>query len=636
MTTLLHAEPQTASLFDLWAEVYDKQPNPLLLLEERTLPRLLPPIQGADVLDVGCGTGRWLTRLEALAPRSLAGADPSPAMLERARAKLSPTTVLHQSDSVPLPAPDASLDLILASFALSYVDDLPAFASDCARVLRPGGTLLISDMHPETAAERNWTRSFSTDDETIHLPAHSRSIREIIAAFAQHGFTVAALEEPAFGEPESHLFARTNRLDAFLALTDVPAIYLLKLSKPQSNVALKLTLRLTAWAKTSTTWSTEPLSIAEGRITPTPQQASLDLTGYVVLPGLINAHDHLEFALFPNLGRTPDQPKYRNAPEWASEIHQTHGAVIRQHQLVPVATRLWFGALRNLLCGVTTVCHHNPLYAELLVPEFPLRVVKDFAWAHSLNFGPSPDEAGRNVSPETPFILHAAEGIDRQSRAELDELDRRGLLDRRTVLIHGLGLITRDINLLNERGASLVLCPTSNRFLFGKMPRAHIVRQLERAALGSDSPLTAAGDLLDEMQLLREQKIDPATLYNLVTASPANILDLKHGEGSIALHGPADLIAVRDKGLSPAETLAVLALDDIELVMVGGQVQVASPTLFERLPGNHRSVMHLLHIAGIQRWVRAPLPALFASAEEILGPGNLRIGNKEVRHVPTD
>jgi len=46
--------------------------------------------------------------------------------------------------------------------------------------------------------------------------------------------------------------------------------------------------------------------------------------------------------------------------------------------------------------------------------------------------------------------------------------------------------------------------------------------------------------------------------------------------------------------------------------------------------------MHLLHIAGIQRWVRGPLPALFASAEEILGPGNLRIGNKEVRHVPTD
>jgi cytosine/adenosine deaminase-related metal-dependent hydrolase/ubiquinone/menaquinone biosynthesis C-methylase UbiE len=636
MSTVLHAEPQAASLFDLWAEVYDTQPNALLLLEERTLSALLPPIQGTDVLDVGCGTGRWLARLEAHKPRSLAGSDPSLAMLKRARTKLALTTVLHQSDSVPLPAPEASRDLILASFVLSYIDDLAAFARDCARVLRPGGTLLVADMHPRTAAERNWTRSFETRDETLHLKAHSRSIGEIAAAFAAHGFTVSALEEPSFGEPERTIFERTNKLDAYLALTAVPAIYLLKLAKPYSAAPQPLTLRPTAWANSPATWFTDTLSIAEGRISSTLQEASLDLTGYVLLPGLINAHDHLEFALFPNLGRALNQPKYRNAPEWAEEIHATHQALIRKHQSVPLETRLWFGALRNLLCGVTTVCHHNPLHPELLSPEFPLRVVKNFAWAHSLNFGTDPEEARKDAPPDTPFILHAAEGVDHQSRSELEELDHLGLLDRQTVLVHGLALITRDINLLNERGASLVLCPTSNQFLFGHIPPAHIVRQLKRAALGSDSPLTAAGDLLDEIQVLREQKIDPVTLYNLVTASPADILTLKQGEGSIAQQGRADLIAIRDKRLSPAETLAVLSLDDIELVIVGGQVQVASPTLYQHLPANHRSGMHLLQIAGIKRWVRAPLPTLFRSAEEILGCGNLHIGNKEVRDVPTD
>lgn len=640
MTSELIAEPpagaHTAPLFDRWAEVYDKQPNPLLQIEERTLPALLPPLRDADVLDVGCGTGRWLARLEAEAPRSLTGCDPSPAMLERARAKLAPTTALHRSGSTRLPASDASRDLILASFVMSYVDDLPAFARECARVLRPGGALLLTDMHPGTAAERDWTRSFAANGETVRLPAHSRTIGEIAAAFARHGLAVSALEEAPFGEPERRIFERNNKLDAYLELVGVPAIYLLKLSKRDEAAGLKLTLRPAAWASSSATWRAEPLSIADGRVASTSQAESLDLSGYVVLPGLVNAHDHLEFALFPNLGREPGQPKYQNAPEWAEEIHRTHEALIRKHNSIPLRTRLWFGALRNLLCGVTAVCHHNPLHPELLAPDFPLRVAADFAWAHSLNFGPDPAEARRAAPPETPFILHAAEGVDPQSRAELRELDRRGLLDRRTVLVHGLALITCDITDLNERGAAMVLCPTSNRFLFGRTPPPHIVRHLRRAALGSDSPLTAAGDLLDEIQALRGQKIDPSLLYKLVTSNPAQVLGLREGEGGIAEAGRADLIAVRDRGLSPAATLAALSLEDVELVLVGGRAQVASPALYRRLPSRHRSGMSVLQIAGTKRWVRAPLPELFAAAEEVLGPGNVRIGNKEARHLPAD
>ena len=63
--------------FDLWAEVYDDQPNPLIALEERVLSQLLPPLRGRDVLDAGCGTGRWLDRVAASEPRSLTGVDAS-------------------------------------------------------------------------------------------------------------------------------------------------------------------------------------------------------------------------------------------------------------------------------------------------------------------------------------------------------------------------------------------------------------------------------------------------------------------------------------------------------------------------------------------------------------------------------
>src|SRR6201997_4311753 len=77
-----------SDVFNIWAQVYDEQPNPLLTLEQRFLSQMLPDVRGLDVLDAGCGTGRWLQLLAAQHPASLLGVDTSPQMLQRASAKL--------------------------------------------------------------------------------------------------------------------------------------------------------------------------------------------------------------------------------------------------------------------------------------------------------------------------------------------------------------------------------------------------------------------------------------------------------------------------------------------------------------------------------------------------------------------
>ena len=674
--TLSLTSPLHSGIFDRWAEVYDLAANPLLMLEEQTLPPLLPSVAGMYVLDVGCGTGRWLKRLQALQPASLTGTDCSSAMLQRARRKLASTCVLIQNDSSTLPVFDSSQDFILSSFVLSYLRDLPGFASECARVLRPGGHLLLSDMHPETAKERGWTRGFESGSEKTHIAAQCYPLTEIVTIFRRNGLIFDQLVEPSFTTEQQTVFEEAGRLSDFASFAGERAIYLLKLRKDpksrssaasqqnQNSVsrvvspkaktkanaygssdehtqrASTLILANTSWSTGSTAWCTAPLRIEDGLIATQRSDcmgttsSSIDLSGYALLPGLINAHDHLEFALFPNLGRAADRKPYRSSAEWAHEIHEVHADTIGRYSRVPRETNLWWGALRNLLCGVTTVCHHNRMYPELWHTNFPVRIVSEFGWGHSLAFDPNLIDRFLATPADQPFILHAGEGRDKQSRGELRQLDRMHLLERRTVVVHGLAFTQSDVALLNRRGASHILCPTSNRFLFGCVPSGSFIRLIERAALGSDSPLTAAGDLLDEISCLRaEQHVDAATLYSLVTQNPATMLRLSHGEGHIVDNGRADLIAVRKTNADPAETLAALTFDQVELVMLSGRVQVASHSIYKRLSNDLRDGLEALDIAGQERWVRAPLHALFPSAEKVLGQGNLRLGGKQVRHL---
>ena len=108
---------------------------------------------------------------------------------------------------------------------------------------------------------------------------------------------------------------------------------------------------------------------------------------------------------------------------------------------------------------------------------------------------------------------------------------------------------------------------------------------LENVALGNDSPLTAKGDLLDEIRFATSScGIQPDVVYRMVTEAPAAVLRLGDQEGTIAVSGVGDLMAVRDTGQVGAVRLGGLSMHNVELVMVGGCVQLASETIMERLP----------------------------------------------------
>lgn len=655
MTSSAHIPelPQTESpraKFAQWSRVYDELANPMLALEERFLSLLLPRISGLSIVDIGCGTGRWLERFTANRSCKLTGVDSSPEMLARAGGKLGSTAKLLLGDAASLPVGDASADVLLASFAVSYVSDLDRFAAEMRRVARPGAQVYVSDLHPATAAACGWKRAFHADDRRVELTVYYYSLQQIIACFESAGFAVTAFLEPAFGSPEQQILRTAGKLEALNAAADLPAIYILQLAVAghresfvslSRGKALDISL-LGARVSLGTDESIDAgLEIEGGRVAAikssnhsrqngnSESRPSINLDGYLLLPGLINAHDHLEFGLYPNLGHGG----YANCQEWAVDIQQHEAEVIALHQGVPKAARLWWGGIRNLLCGVTTVCHHNPLQPDLLNEDFPVRVLKDFGWAHSLAMDSELVTKFRCTPQSFPFIVHAAEGIDGGCAQEIFDLDRLGILDEHTVVVHGLALTEKGIELLNRRGAALVWCPTSNRFLFRRTHSRETLSSIHRVLIGSDSPLTAAGDLLDEVSFARKEMGVPAReLYRMLLISPAPALRLNDGRGTIRPHAVADMVAVRDKGASPAETVAKMQTTDVELVIMGGRVQLASETLFTELPPELRPGLEALALKDRLLWIRAPLTRLFAEAEKVLGC-DIRIGNKQVRHV---
>jgi cytosine/adenosine deaminase-related metal-dependent hydrolase len=310
----------------------------------------------------------------------------------------------------------------------------------------------------------------------------------------------------------------------------------------------------------------------------------IDVEGAFVLPGLVNAHDHLELNHF---GRLKFRESYDNASSWIDDMRPKLRAdpAIREGKSHRLRDRLLVGALKNLLSGVTTVSHHNPLYREL-GRGFPMRVVRRYGWAHSFFLETDSDvaKAYRKTPLDAPFLIHLAEGFDASARGELSRLRELGCLRENTVLVHGVGLSSEDWNFVRRAGAGLVWCPSSNRFLLGRSAPIDDFLDREPAsrasiALGTDSRVSGARDLLDELREARAAaSVEPGDLLRMVTANAACLLRVPEA-GRIAPGLPADLIVIPPLGEDPAHALLALDRSRIRLVTVGGRPLVGAPEL---------------------------------------------------------
>jgi cytosine/adenosine deaminase-related metal-dependent hydrolase len=304
--------------------------------------------------------------------------------------------------------------------------------------------------------------------------------------------------------------------------------------------------------------------IAGVGVRPARGDVVVDLDGDRLLPGLINAHDHLQFN---NFARTRYRETHANVSEWIVDVTGRLGndPLLDSAVSRPFEERLLAGGVKNLLSGVTTVAHHDDYHAAFA--DFPVRVPRAYGWVHSPGVSSAAQikESFERTRATWPWIIHAGEGVDSRAAAEYTQLESLGCIGPNSLLVHGLGFTAGAQSQLMSRGAAVIACPSSNLFLFGQALEPSDLLAAGRLGLGTDSRLSGGPDLLEELRVARASwPQHAAELETLVTRHNARLLGLAD-RGALIRGLLADLLVV------PAgKTLADLRRSDVVMVMIGG------------------------------------------------------------------
>jgi SAM-dependent methyltransferase len=202
---------ETVDGYRVWSQTYDQPGNGLFPPEEAIVHEIVDPLPPGVVLDAACGTGRHCAYLAARGHQVI-GVDASAEMLDRARVRV-PGAQFRPGRLEAIPVPDDHVDLVVCALALSHVADLDPVMNEFARVLRPGGHLVISDV----PAEYLWLASAPHvrigDDRPGLLPGYRHRASDYLAAALPLCLQVRRCVEPLREELPIHPAEELGRWD---------------------------------------------------------------------------------------------------------------------------------------------------------------------------------------------------------------------------------------------------------------------------------------------------------------------------------------------------------------------------------------------------------------------------------------
>jgi ubiquinone/menaquinone biosynthesis C-methylase UbiE len=166
--------------FNRWSETYERSLMQWILFDRvhrGVLARIPAGFTPTDILDIGCGTGRLLRRMQARWPAAhLAGVDLAEGMLAQARAG-TPAATFYLAPAEHLPLEDGSADLVTSTTSFHHWSDHAQGVREAVRVLRPGGLFILAD-------------------ESLPVDRQAVSRRRVRALFADAGLSIRSQTSP--------------------------------------------------------------------------------------------------------------------------------------------------------------------------------------------------------------------------------------------------------------------------------------------------------------------------------------------------------------------------------------------------------------------------------------------------------
>jgi SAM-dependent methyltransferase len=172
----------------------------LFTIDEPVVAEFLGERGPGVALDAACGTGRFADFLARRGHRVI-GVDSSPDMLAHARRRV-PGGEFHVADLDRLPLPADSADVVVCALALVHVPRLEPVLAEFARVLRPGGDLVISDIHHEHVAWGSVIKARGPAGEPLIVDSYRHKLGDYLRAALSAGLEIRRCEEPTAARPD--------------------------------------------------------------------------------------------------------------------------------------------------------------------------------------------------------------------------------------------------------------------------------------------------------------------------------------------------------------------------------------------------------------------------------------------------